>query len=183
MKHRLRTRLDLFFNHLSDLINFQTVGTARTLVNGGEADIYGTEAGLEFLATRWLSGFANASYQKIGQTFTGVSRRGGPDWKANVGLRGDWDNGLNGEIAVHYLASVTYPLIELFTQLAPALPAPTSQTVDSYTLLNLRGGYRFWHDRAEVAVSVMNALNDRHKEHPLGDMLGSRVMGWVTIRL
>jgi iron complex outermembrane receptor protein len=73
MKHRLRTRLDLFFNHLSDLINFQTVGTARTLVNGGEADIYGTEAGLEFLATRWLSGFANVSYQKIGQTFTGVS--------------------------------------------------------------------------------------------------------------
>ncbi len=182
MKHRLRTRLDLFFNHLSDLINFQTIGTARTLVNGGEADIYGSEAGIEFLATRWLSGFANVSYQKIGQTFTGVSRRGGPDWKANVGVRGEWDSGLNGEVAVHYVAGSTYPLIELFTLLTPALPAPVSQTVESYTLLNLRGGYRFWHDKAEVAVAVYNALNDKHKEHPLGDTLGSRVMGWVTLR-
>ena len=182
LKHRLRTRLDLFFNHLSDLINFQTIGATRTLVNGGEADIYGTEAGFEFLATRWLSGFANVSYQKIGQTFTGVSRRGGPDWKANVGLRGDWDSGLNGEIAVHYVAGATYPLIELFTALAPVLPTATSPTVDSYTLLNLRGGYRFWHDKAEVAIAVYNALNDRHKEHPLGDTLGSRVMGWVTVR-
>ena len=182
MKHRLRTRLDLFFNHLSDLINFQTIGATRTLVNGGEADIYGTEAGLEFLATRWLSGFANVSYQKIGQTFTGVSRRGGPDWKANVGLRGDWDSGINGELAVHYVAGATYPLIELFTALAPVLPAAVSPTIDSYTLLNLRGGYRFWHDKAEVAVAVFNALNDRHKEHPLGDTLGSRVMGWLTLR-
>jgi len=182
MKHRLRTRLDLFFNHLSDLINFQTIGATRTLVNGGEADIYGTEAGLEFLATRWLSGFANVSYQKIGQTFTGVSRRGGPDWKANVGLRGDWDSGINGELAVHYVAGATYPLIELFTALAPVLPSAVSPTIDSYTLLNLRGGYRFWHDKAEVAVAVFNALNDHHKEHPLGDTLGSRVMGWLTLR-
>lgn len=99
-----------------------------------------------------------------------------------MGLRGDWDNGFNSEIAVHYVASATYPLIEFFTALAPVLPAPTSPTVDSYTLLNLRGGYRFWHDKAEVAVAVYNALNDKHKEHPLGDTLGSRVMGWVTLR-
>ncbi len=190
LKHRLRTRLDLFFNHLSDLINFQTVGTTRTLVNGGEADIYGTEAGMEYLATKWLSGFANASYQQIGQTFTGVSRRGGPDWKANVGLRGDWDSGINGEVAVHYVSSATYPLIELFTALAPVLPTATSPTVDSYTLLSLRAGYRFWQQKAaagymrdaEVAVSVFNALNDEHKEHPLGDTIGRRVMGWVTLR-
>ncbi len=150
--------------------------------NGGEADIYGTEAGIEFLATRWLSGFANLSYHKIGQTFTGVSRRGGPDWKANVGLRGDWDNGLNGEVAVHYVAGATYPLIDLFTALAPVVPTSIGPSVDSYTLLNLRGGYRFWHDKSEVAVAVYNALNDKHKEHSLGDTLGSRVMGWVTLR-
>jgi iron complex outermembrane receptor protein len=44
-------------------------------------------------------------------------------------------------------------------------------------------GYRLsvgW--RPEVAVSAFNALNDKHKEHPLGDTIGSRVMGWVTVR-
>jgi iron complex outermembrane receptor protein len=35
---------------------------------------------------------------------------------------------------------------------------------------------------AEVAVSAFNALNDKHKEHPLGDTIGSRVMGWVTLK-
>lgn len=55
--------------------------------------------------------------------------------------------------------------------------------VGSYTLLNLRGGYRFWDDRAELAISVFNALNDRHKEHPLGDTIGSRVLGWLTVKL
>ena len=62
--------------------------------------------------------------------------------------------------------------------------------VSSYDLVNLRGAYRFWQQRAaagyrreaEAALSVFNALNDKHKEHPLGDQIGSRVMGWVTVR-
>lgn len=35
---------------------------------------------------------------------------------------------------------------------------------------------------AEVGVSIFSALNDTHKEHPLGDTIGSRVMGWLTVR-
>ena len=30
--------------------------------------------------------------------------------------------------------------------------------------------------------SAFNALNDKHKEHPLGDTIGSRVLGWLTVR-
>jgi iron complex outermembrane receptor protein len=190
LKHRFRTRLDVFFNHLSDLINFETVGATRTLVNGGQADIYGTEGGVEFLATRWLTGFANITYQRIGQTFTGVARRGAPDLKTNVGLRGEWENGLSGEAAVHYVSGATYPLIEFFTAFAPLLSSPITPQVDSYTLLNLRAGYRFWQQKAaagylrdaEVAVSVFNALDDQHKEHPLGDIISRRIMGWLTVR-
>lgn len=36
--------------------------------------------------------------------------------------------------------------------------------------------------KAQVAISAFNALNDKHKEHPLGDTIGSRVMGWVTVK-
>ena len=57
--------------------------------------------------------------------------------------------------------------------------------VGSYNLLNLRGAYKFWQQKAEagymrdaeVAISAFNALNDEHKEHPLGDTIGRRVMG------
>jgi len=56
-------------------------------------------------------------------------------------------------------------------------------TVGSYNLLNIRVAYKFWHENAEVAVTAFNALDDRHKENPVGDTIGSRVMGWLTLRL
>ena len=60
LKHRLRARSALFFNHISDLITFGGPGTVQA---GGVADIYGGEAGVDFIATQWLSGFANFAYQ------------------------------------------------------------------------------------------------------------------------
>ena len=188
-RHRISVRANVFYNHLSDLI----IPTIPQPIQGGNADIYGGEAGFEFLATRWLTGFANFSYQEIDQTFTGDARRGGPRFKWNAGLRGEWDNGLSGEILYHYVGAATYPVNSAFTTFAPFFPpgvtAP-SERVDSYNLLNLRGAYKFWQQKAEagymrdaeVAISAFNALNDEHKEHPLGDTIGSRVMGWITVR-
>jgi iron complex outermembrane receptor protein len=64
------------------------------------------------------------------------------------------------------------------------------EQVPAYNLLNLRLGYTLWRQQtadyvreAEVALSVFNALNDNHREHPLGDLLGTRVLGWLTLKL
>ncbi len=187
LRNRLRPRAALFFNHISDLITFGGLGPVQA---GGVADIYGGEAGIEFLATEWLSGYANYSYQEMGQSLTGVAQRAGPRSKWNVGRRGDWDNGVTGEIAYHYYGAVTYPLPSAFSSFTAFGVIPPDPRVGSYNLLNLRGAYRFWQQRAaagymreaEVAVSAFNALNDKHKEHPLGDTIGSRVMGWVTLK-
>jgi iron complex outermembrane receptor protein len=203
LKHRLRLRADLFFNHISDLIGqFQITPAAPpflppgffTFQNRGQADIYGGEAGLEFWATDWLSGFANFSYEEIGQTIPSSTtlRRAAPRYKANAGLRGEWDNGLSGEASLYHVGAATYPVATGFTafqSLPGGQPAPFSR-VGSYNLLNLRGAYKLWQQKAaagymreaEVAVTAFNALNDRHKEHPLGDTIGSRVMGWLTLR-
>jgi iron complex outermembrane receptor protein len=183
-KHRVRLRADLFFNHISDLITFRTISPSlTTAVNGGEADIYGGEAGVEFLATRWLTGFANYSYQEIGQTFTGDARRSAPRYKFNAGLRGEWENGLSSEIALHHYGAASYPSGVAFTSFSQQglIQAPNTR-VGSYNLLNIRAAYRFWKDKAEMAVTAFNALNDRHREHPLGDTIGSRVMGWLTLK-
>jgi iron complex outermembrane receptor protein len=185
-KHRLRVRGNLFFNHISDLI----IPATPTPVQGRLADIYGGEAGVEFVVTSWLSGFANYSYQEIGQSFTGDTRRGPPRFKWNAGLRGDWENGLSGEIGYHHVGAATYPVNQSFTLFSAFGVIPPDPRVGSYNLLNLRGGYKFWKQKAEagylreaeVAVSAFNALDDRHKEHPLGDTIGSRVMGWLTVR-
>ena len=195
LKHRLRVRADLFFNHLSDLINFRgtTPGFAGAVNDPGQADIYGGEAGIEFLATNWLSGFANYAYEQIGQSFTDTTRRGAPRSKVNAGLRGEWDNGLNGEVAYHYVGGATYPIAGSFTAFSPffspGVTVPDTR-IGSYNLLNIRVAYKFWQEKAaagymrdaEVALSAFNSLNDTHKEHPLGDSIGSRVMGWLTVR-
>ena len=187
LQHRLRVRSAAFFNHISDLI----VSTAGMPVQGGVADIYGGEIGGEFLATKWLSGFGNFSYEEIGQTLVGTSRRGGPRFKYNAGLRGQWENGLSGEIAYHYVGAATYPLASAFSEFVPLGVVPPNTRIDGYHLLNLRGAYRVWQEQpsvgyrreAELAISIFNALNDTHREHPLGDLLGTRVMGWLTVKL
>jgi iron complex outermembrane receptor protein len=193
LKHRLRLRADLFYNHLKDLIQFNALSTGAPTspTNGGSGDIYGGEAGVEILFTPWLSGFANYSYQDFDQNFVNQSRRTGAQSKVSAGMRIDMENGLNGEALFHYVGPTTYPISPVFGSFAPITgePAPNPR-VGSYTLLNLRGAYRFWEERAptghmrqaEVAISVFNALNDRHKEHPLGETIKSRVMGWLTIK-
>ena len=188
--HRFRPRTAVFHNHISDLIEAVSVTpTFGTWVNApGVADIYGTEIGFEVLPASWLRGYANFSYQKTHQSLTGGVRRGGPQTMVSGGMRANWLNGLNADVAVHFVGAGTYPIrTDIYApfvglNLIPSSAVP-SEHVNSYTLLNLRGGYRFWRQRAEVAVSVYNALNDRHREHPLGDTIGSRVMGWFTLSL
>lgn len=193
-KHRVRARGDLFFNHISDLINNRAISSTPPLVasfvnDQGEADIYGGEVGIEFLAASWLTVFVNYAYQDFHQEFTDTAERGGPQHKVNVGVMGEWDNGLRGEVTFHHVGSATYPLPGTFAlfespPVGPPLITPGSSPdprVDSYNLVNIRGGYLFWNKQAEVAFAVYNALNDRHREHPLGDILTSRVMGWITL--
>jgi iron complex outermembrane receptor protein len=183
-KHRLRLRAAAFFNHISDLINFRATSSGTTAVNDpGHSDIYGGEIGGEGILASWLTGFANFSYQEVGQSFTDTVRRGVPRFKFNLGLRGEWDNGLSADMVLHHVGAATYPISNAFFTFAPFGVVPPDTRLGSYNLLNLRAGYRFWHEKAEVAVSIFNAMNDRHKEHPLGDTIGSRVMGWLTIRL
>jgi iron complex outermembrane receptor protein len=105
-------------------------------------------------------------------------------------MRAEFENGLNGEALLHYVSSATYPIDPAFAAFAlPPFngPPPPSATVGSYVLLNLRGAYKVWQEKktgreVELAVTVFNALNDKHKEHPLGEVIGSRAMGWVTMR-
>ncbi len=195
-QHRLRTRVTGFFNHVSDLLAVRSsTGSPFSPAsprNGGVADVYGGEAGVEALMTAWLSGFANYAYEDIGQTFSGISRRGSSHHKVNAGLRGTW-NQFSGELLYHYVSGASYPLSDLFTTIGPSFPPGTIlplERIPSYNLLNLRLGWLIWQREsadyvreAELAVSVFNALNDNHREHPLGDLLGTRIMGWLTMKL
>jgi iron complex outermembrane receptor protein len=184
-RHRLRLRADAFFNRSSDLIGRSSTSAVTNTVNTGSTEIYGGEAGLELQASSWLTGFVNYSYQHIKKNTEGLARRGAPHSKVNVGLRAEWLNGLSGEAVLHYVGPATYPVSDSFD----IFNVSPGTRVGGYTLLNLRAGYRFWEQdteagsrrSAELAVSAFNVLDD-HREHPLGDLIGRRVMGWLTLK-
>ena len=155
-RHRLRIRVDVFFNHISNLIGTMSASpTTVVFTNMGQADIYGGEAGVEFLVTQWLSAFANFAYEEIGQPLSnGGDSRSAPRFKANGGLRGEWDNGLNGEASLFHVGATTYPIDPSFTALAPFGVMAPSTRVGSYNLLNLRGAYKFCKRKRKRGICV-----------------------------
>ncbi|MCP9451209.1 MAG: TonB-dependent receptor [Nitrospira sp.] len=184
-RHRIRVRADFFYNRTANLIGRSSTGIVTTTFNAGKTEIYGGEASIEFQASSWLTGYANYSYQHIQRNTEGLARRGAPHSKINAGLRAEWLSGISGEIAVHHVGPATYPLSDSFE----FFNVSPGGHVGGYTLLNLRAGYRFWEQdagagqrrSAELAVSAFNIV-DNHREHPLGDLIGRRVMGWLTLK-
>ena len=192
--HRIRLRATGFVNDISQLIDTRPdpangPGEKHTiyLTRREEARILGWELGLEWLATSWLRGFVNYAYQQyqenIGDKSTTAVRPTGPQVKINAGLRGQWAHGLSVELLYHHTDQILYPL-ESAIQFAPLFGHDMpDQHVGNYHLFNARAGWWIWADRLEVAVSAFNVLNDRQREHPLGDSIGRRVMGWLTVKL
>lgn len=184
-RHRIRVRADFFYNRIFDLIGRSLTGAVTTTFNTDNTEMYGGEAGVEFQASPWLTGFVNYSYQHIRKNIEGLARRGAPRSKVNAGLRAEANSGFSGEIVVHYVGPATYPISDSFN----FFNVSPGGRVGGYTLLNLRVGYRLWEQdigdglrrSAELAVSAFNVLDD-HREHPLGDRIGRRVMGWLTLK-
>lgn len=139
-RHRLRLRADLFVNLLRDLVDLSSSGPRQLEFENDnhKAKIYGGEVGLEFLATSWLTLFTNYSYQKIDQTFltTGTIGREGPQYKINAGARGEWENGVSGNVILHHVEATQYPINEQTFNLAPLFGnAIPNRALGSYNLL------------------------------------------------
>jgi outer membrane receptor protein involved in Fe transport len=104
-----------------------------------------------------------------------------PHHKANAGLTFSFPNGLSANILVHYIGEA-----EGVVDFTPPL-----RTVDPYTLVNIRLGYRFtvFGNEAEVAIQAFNLFNDVHQEFPGGagfpqggDLIERRVRGTIRYR-
>src|SRR5512141_1830107 len=101
----------------------------------------------------------------------------------NAGLRGDWDKDLTGDASLFHVGPVTDNISQSFSALALLAISVPSSSVGGYNLINQRIGDKFWQEKAEagymrdaeVAFSAFSALNDKHKEHPLGNTIGSRI--------
>ena len=118
----------------------------------------------------------------LGYQFGDKADRRTPRHKINAGVTASLKNGISTTALVHYVGSTDWPPnrdrgLDIF----PLGPLP------AFTLVNLRVGYRFFQDRAEVAVSASNLLPalhlaDEHKEFPrYAETIGTQVNGSVRV--
>ena len=106
--------------------------------------------------------------------------------KLNVGVQVRTKAGINGEVTFHYQSAQVWG-----EQVATATGIVDQQfPLAAYTLLNARLGYRFFHDRAEVSGTIFNALagvgtddGAPTQQHPFGNRIGRRVMGFFSYSL
>lgn len=178
---RLRAKADLFYNDLWDFISFKTVKikdvsqlfgypagtiiipTEKSYTNAGKSKAIGGELGIDVLVAKWLSGSMNYSYQNLtweeDDPATPANEKGtvvkfSPRHKVNGYLRFTFANGFSANLMAHYVSATEKNETWAFG------------TVDPYTLINVRLGYRFLDGSAEIAVAVFNLLNEKHYEYP-----------------
>jgi iron complex outermembrane receptor protein len=151
-------------------------------------NVFGGELGFRVYPVEGLDLFANYALNVSKQ-----SRPAGCDvpddkrtsmHKINAGVQVRTKIGFNGEITFNYQSSEVWN-----EQVATVdrgivyeqFPLP------AYTLLNGKIGFRFYKDKAEVAATVFNALGDVFgpppQQHPFGNRIGRRVMGFLSYQL
>ena len=101
--------------------------------------------------------------------------------KVNAGVQVRTKVGLDGSVDFHYVSPETWAEQVINTQ-AQSIQYQQFH-LDPYWLLNARVGFRFLaRDRAEVSAVAFNLLGLEHREHPFGQVVGRRVMGYFTYR-
>ena len=175
----IKLKSAIFYNDYRDLIpNDFTVAPK----NGVDGHQRGLELGLDFVLAKWLTGFANYTYQTIHRSDTG-SLEVDPKNMVNFGFRaysGKW------------LSSLTFHYVDKFYEIYDAanpalgrLAAP--QKVDPYITVDARIAYKA-SDNLEFALTAFNLFKDEHYEsNPAGgwinaDEVGRRIMASVTYR-
>jgi len=171
----LKTRLDIFYNQIDDLIQGQIISQYPvfpffprevTFVNNGDpVRAIGGEVGAEFRITDWMNGFINYSYQELKNTRTDEIIKSAPKNKFNAGLDASLSPGLSATISSHYVDKTTWGGL-----------LSGDQEIDDYILTNARLAYAIDKPDLELAVSAFNLFNDKHREHPLGEKIGQRIL-------
>jgi outer membrane cobalamin receptor len=152
-------------------------------------DVYGAEIGARAFPLEGLDLYANYTLMDVQQRDTGctpaqigllVNDARTSKYKINGGVQVRTPIGIDGEVDVHYVSPEDWA--EQVTDLQKQQVVYQSFHLDAYTLVNARVGYRFLGNHAEVSGVAFNLLDDKHREHPFGQILDRRLMAFFTYR-
>jgi iron complex outermembrane receptor protein len=151
--------------------------------------VYGAELGVRVFPTEGLDLYANYTLMSVKQDDSRcnaqqlalvVNDARTSAHKVNAGVQVRTRVGIDGSIDFHYVSPEDWAeqVIDARLQRLDF----QSFHLDAYTLLNARLGYRFLAGHAEISAVAFNLLDDAHREHPFGQEVGRRVMGFFTYK-
>ena len=144
--------------------------------------VYGGEAGVRAYPIVGLDVFANYALTLndmskpegcFAKTFDYQSKH-----KVNAGVQARTRIGVSGEITYHYQSPQSWN--EMVASLGTADVTYRDFKLDAIHLVNARVGYAFWKNSAEVSVTAYNLLGSEHQQHPIGQLVGRRFMGFMA---
>jgi outer membrane cobalamin receptor len=152
-------------------------------------NVYGAELGVRTFPVEGLDVYANYTAMKVEQdnshctaeqeALLANDARTSAN-KINAGVQLRTKLGIDGEVDVHYVSPQDWA--EQITDVAKQRIDYQSFHLDAYTLLNARIGYRFLRNRAEVSGVAFNLLDDKHREHPFGQIIDRRLMAFLSYK-
>jgi outer membrane receptor protein involved in Fe transport len=154
-------------------------------------NVYGAELGVRTFPVEGLDLYANYTLMKVVQDTSGCSAERlallapTPDArtsasKINGGVQLRTKAGIDAEIDIHFVSPQNWD--EQISDVQKQQVVYQSFYLPAYELLNARIGYRFLRNQAEVSGVAFNLLDDKHREHPFGQIIGRQLMGFFSYR-
>jgi outer membrane receptor for ferrienterochelin and colicin len=152
-------------------------------------NVFGAELGVRAFPTEGLDLYANYTAMNVStdksacteeQKAATVDDQRTSAHKINAGVQVRTKAGIDGSVDFHFVSSQAWA--EQVTNIQLQRIEYHLFPLDAYTLLNARIGYRFLKNQAEVSATAFNLLGIEHREHPFGQLVGRRAMGFFTYR-
>ncbi len=152
-------------------------------------NVYGAELGVRTFPVEGLDIYANYTLMKVNEDTSQCSPEElallAPDArtstsKINGGVQLRTKVGIDAEVDIHFVSPQNWA--EQISDVQKQQVVYESFYLPAYELLNARVGYRFLRNQAEVSGVAFNLLNDKHREHPFGQIIGRQLMGFLSYR-
>ena len=202
----------LFYNKVSNLIQLETpraVTVGDFAAAGGQDpqtglypvglggwenqcqayNVFGGEASIRTFPVEGLDIYANYTLNAVQQDNSGcsveelsriVSDQRTSNHKLNAGVQVRTKLGFDGALDFHYVSPQVWA--EQITNFVRQSIEQQQFHLSDYTLLDLRLGYRFFGNQAEISGNAFNIFDVKHREHPFGQLVGRRLMAMATYR-
>jgi iron complex outermembrane receptor protein len=149
-------------------------------------NVYGAEIGVRMFPVDGLDVYANYTLMRVNQDSNGCtglqpqSDNRTSEHKVNAGVQLRTKVGIDGSLDFHYVSAQDWA--EQITNLQSQQLEFQTFHLDPYTLLNASLGYRFLRNQADIRAVAFNLLDDKHREHPFGQVVDRRLMAQLSYK-